>query len=103
MPKNPFTDVWQFLTAATPDHIELGSWRYLLGALFALLLIASIVIAWRNWSLDPEQRTGRHLGIWLVRTLVGCMWFEGMLWKLPLPALVRPAILDRANGITRGL
>jgi uncharacterized membrane protein YphA (DoxX/SURF4 family) len=86
MAKNPLTDLWQFLTAATPDHLELGPWRYLLGALFALLLIASVVIAWRNWSLDPEQRTGRHFGTWLVRTLVGCMWFEGMLWKLPLPA-----------------
>jgi hypothetical protein len=86
MPKNPITDVWQFLTAATPDHLELGSWRYLLGVLFAALLIASVVIAWRNWSSDPEQRTGRHFGTWLVRTLIGCMWFEGMLWKLPLPA-----------------
>ena len=86
MPKNPFTDVWQFLTAATPDHIELGPWHYLLGALFAALLIASVVVAWRNWSRDPEQRTGRHFGTWAVRTLTGCMWFEGMLWKLPLPA-----------------
>jgi len=23
--------------------------------------------------------------MWLSRVLVGCMWFEGMLWKLPLP------------------
>jgi uncharacterized membrane protein YphA (DoxX/SURF4 family) len=23
--------------------------------------------------------------MWFVRVLVGCMWFEGMLWKLPLP------------------
>lgn len=86
MAKNPFTDLWQFLTAATPDHLELGQWRYLLGALFMALLIASAVIARRNWALDPEQRTGRHFGTWLVRMLVGCMWFEGMLWKLPLPA-----------------
>jgi hypothetical protein len=83
---NPVTDAWQFLIAATPDHNELGQWRYLLGALFAALLIASCVIAWRNWSRDPEQRTGRHLGTWFVRTLIGCMWFQGMLWKLPLPA-----------------
>jgi uncharacterized membrane protein YphA (DoxX/SURF4 family) len=86
MPKNPFTDVWQFLSAATPDHLELGNWRYLFGTLFAALLIASAVIARRNWSRDPEQRTARHFGTWLVRTLTGCMWFEGMLWKLPLPA-----------------
>ena len=86
MPKNPITDVWQFLTASTQDHLDLGAWRFVLGALFLLLLIGSVVIAWRNWSADPEQRTGRHLGTWLVRTLIGCMWFEGMLWKLPLPA-----------------
>jgi uncharacterized membrane protein YphA (DoxX/SURF4 family) len=86
MPNNPITDIWQFLTAATPDHLELGNWRYLFGALFAGLLIASITIGLRNWSRDPEQRTGQHLGTWLVRTLIGCMWFQGMLWKLPLPA-----------------
>jgi len=86
MPKNPITDIWQFLTAATPDHLELGSWRFVLGVLFATLLLASVVVGWRNWSTDPEQRTGRHFGTWLVRTLIGCMWFEGMLWKLPLPA-----------------
>ena len=85
MPKNPITDIWQFITAATPDHLELGNWRYPIGMLFAALLIASVVIALRNWSRDPEQRTGRHFGTWLVRTLTGCMWFEGMLWKLPLP------------------
>jgi uncharacterized membrane protein YphA (DoxX/SURF4 family) len=85
MPKNPFTDIWQFLTAATPDHLELGNWRYLFGALFAALMIASVAVALRNWSRDPEQRSGRHFGTWLVRTLIGCMWFEGMLWKLPLP------------------
>jgi uncharacterized membrane protein YphA (DoxX/SURF4 family) len=86
MPKNPITDLWQFLIAATPDHLELGSWRYLLGVLFAALLIGSVAVAWWNWSRDPEQRTGRHLSTWAMRTLIGCMWFEGMLWKLPLPA-----------------
>ena len=85
MPRNPPTDIWQFLAAASPDHLELGHWRYVLGSLFAALLIGSIVIAFQNWARDPEQRTGCHLGTWLVRTLIGCMWFEGMLWKLPLP------------------
>jgi hypothetical protein len=83
---NPFSDAWQFLIAATPDHMLLGPWRFLLGGLFAALLIASILIAWRNWSVDPSQRSGRNLGTWVVRTLIGCMWFQGMLWKLPLPA-----------------
>lgn len=85
MPQNPFTNVWQFLTGATGDYNRLGNWHYLILALFWVLLIVSILIAIRNWREDPSQRTGRHLAIWLVRVLIGCMWFQGMLWKLPLP------------------
>jgi uncharacterized membrane protein YphA (DoxX/SURF4 family) len=85
MPKNPLTDVWQFLTASAGDYLRLGNWRYLILALFWALLLASIAVALQNWREDPAQRTGRHLGIWLVRVLIGCMWFQGMLWKLPLP------------------
>jgi uncharacterized membrane protein YphA (DoxX/SURF4 family) len=85
MPKNPITDVWQFLTATTSDYLALGGWRFLILALFWALMIVSLVVAFQNWQEDPGQRTGRHIGIWLVRVLIGCMWFEGMLWKLPLP------------------
>lgn len=85
MPQNPFTNVWQFLTGATGDYNRLGNWHYLILALFWVLLIVSILMAIRNWREDPSQRTGRHLAIWLVRVLIGCMWFQGMLWKLPLP------------------
>jgi hypothetical protein len=85
MPKNPFTDVWQFLTATTDDYLQLGAWRYLLVVYFYALLVVSIVVAVKNWREDPLQRTGRHLGTWGVRALIGCMWFESMLWKLPLP------------------
>jgi len=85
MPANPFTDIGHFLTATTGDYMRLGNWRYLILALFWVLLLAGIAIAIRNWSEDPAQRQGRHLGIWLVRMLIGCMWFQGMLWKLPLP------------------
>jgi hypothetical protein len=84
MPKI-FTDVWQFLTGTTGDYLHQGNWRFLILALFWTLLLASIAIAFRNWQEDSEQRTGRHFGIWLVRVLIGCMWFQGMLWKLPLP------------------
>lgn len=86
MPKNPLTDAWQFLTATTSDYMALGGWRYLILALFWVLIIASAVIAARNWNEDPDQRSGRHLATWVLRVLIGCMWFEGMLWKLPLPA-----------------
>jgi hypothetical protein len=85
MPTNPFTDVWHFLTATTSDYLHQGNWRYLILALFWALLLVSIAVALQNWREDPAQRTGQHLGIWLVRVLIGCMWFQGMLWKLPLP------------------
>ena len=86
MPRNPFTDVWQFLTAATDDYLSLGGWRYLFAALFLALLAGGLFVAIRNWREDPSQRTTTHVGTCAVRMLVGCMWFEGMLWKLPLPA-----------------
>ena len=85
MPKNPISDVWQFLTATTSDYLNLGGWRFVILALFWMLMIASVIVAFRNWKEDPTQRTGRNIGIYIVRVLVGCMWFEGMLWKLPLP------------------
>jgi uncharacterized membrane protein YphA (DoxX/SURF4 family) len=85
MPTNPFTDIWHFLTGTTDDYLHQGNWRYLILALFWALLAASIAIGVRNWREDPSQRTGRHLGVWLVRVLIGIMWFQGMLWKLPLP------------------
>jgi uncharacterized membrane protein YphA (DoxX/SURF4 family) len=85
MHSNPFTDVSHFLTATTNDFLKLGNWRYLVLALFWALLLAGIAIALQNWREDSAQRTSRHLGVWLVRVLIGCMWFQGMLWKLPLP------------------
>ena len=85
MPKSPLTDAWLFLTGTTHDHLSRGGWRYLLLALFWALLAASVLVAIRNWQEDPAQRTGTHVGTWAARVLVGTMWFEGMLWKLPLP------------------
>ncbi len=49
MPKNPFTDVWQFLTATTGDYLRLGNWRFLILALFWALLLAGIAVALQNW------------------------------------------------------
>jgi hypothetical protein len=70
----------------TEDYNALGSWKYLLVVLFLGLIGTSIFVAARNWQEDPSQRTGHHLATWFVRVLVGGMWFQGMLWKLPLPA-----------------
>lgn len=82
---DPFSDLWAFVIGNTDDHNALGWWKYLFVVLFLALVFASVVIAWRNWQQDPSQRTGRNLAIWFVRVLVGGMWFQGMLWKLPLP------------------
>src|SRR3954467_15149928 len=83
---NPFTDAWLFLIGQTPDHEALGLWKYLFVALFLALLAASIAIAVQNWREDPSQRIGTHVATWVMRVLIGCMWFQGMLWKLPFSA-----------------
>lgn len=85
MRTDPFTDSLHFLIGQTPDHEALGAWRYLLAALYWAALIGGTVVAFRAWSDDPAQRTGRNLGIWLMRMLIGTMWLQGSLWKLPLP------------------
>jgi uncharacterized membrane protein YphA (DoxX/SURF4 family) len=82
---NPFSDAWNFLIGNTDDHNALGNWKYLLIALFWALIIGCIAIAVRNWRDDPLQRTPRNIVIFLVRVLTGSMWFQGMIWKLPLP------------------
>jgi uncharacterized membrane protein YphA (DoxX/SURF4 family) len=85
MPDNPLNDAFLFFTGATNDYLTLGPWRFLLLALYWALLLGSIFLAFRNWQEDPAQRTGTHLGTAIVRIMIGTMWFEGMLWKLPLP------------------
>lgn len=85
MPKNPFTDLWSFLIGTTGDHLQLGGWRYLVVGLFTALIVVSLTFILRNWREDPAQRNAVCLGTCGVRVLIGCMWFEGMLWKLPLP------------------
>lgn len=85
MRTDPFHDSLMFLIGDTPDHAALGWAKYLLVLLYAALLIAGIAIAVRTWSHDPAQRTARNASIWLMRTFIGTMWFQGSLWKLPLP------------------
>ena len=84
MRTNPFYDAWLFLTGSTSDHENSGI-GWLLTALFLALLLASTWIAWRNWQQDPAQRTKEHLATWFMRVMIGAMWFQGSLWKLPLP------------------
>jgi hypothetical protein len=84
MRTNPFYDAWLFLIGRTSDHENSGV-GWLLTILFIALLLGSIWIARRNWREDPSQRTKEHLATWFMRVMIGVMWFQGSLWKLPLP------------------
>jgi uncharacterized membrane protein YphA (DoxX/SURF4 family) len=85
MRTNPFYDAWLFLIGQTEDHLALGPTRFLLVALYLGLLIASVWLAGKSWREDPSQRSATHLWTWLFRVLIGTMWFQSSLWKLPLP------------------
>ena len=85
MKVDPVADAWAFLIGATSDQETLGAARYVFVALFLALLAASALIARAVWRVDPAQRTAGHLSTWLFRILIGSMWFQGSLWKLPLP------------------
>jgi hypothetical protein len=54
MRTNPFSDAWLFLIGATDDHRALGVFQYVMVALFWALIIASVWIAFKNWSENSE-------------------------------------------------
>ena len=51
-----------------------GVWLLLLGG------AAAAVLAWRA---DPMQRSVRHIGIGALRVIIGVMWWQQSLWKIP--------------------
>ena len=72
MRPNPLQDVVQFLTRAewfTP--------------VFWLLLCGGVALAALAWRSDPAQRTPRAVALWVLRVLVGSMWWQQSLWKVP--------------------
>ncbi len=72
MRPNPLDDAVHFLTQ--PAWYTVVFW---------LLLLASLAIAVTVWRRDPAQRTARNLGIWCLRMLMGTMWWQQTLWKIP--------------------
>jgi uncharacterized membrane protein YphA (DoxX/SURF4 family) len=80
---NPFIDSLHFLMGDTGDFNRIGVAKYLLVSFLWLLLLTGFVVATINWREDPAQRNGRTVTLWIIRVLIGCMWFEGSLWKLP--------------------
>jgi uncharacterized membrane protein YphA (DoxX/SURF4 family) len=72
MRPNPFDDLIAFLTKSDwPTPV------------FWLLLLGSCAIAITAWRRVPEQRTARSLGIWVLRLIMGGMWWQQSLWKIP--------------------
>lgn len=35
------------------------------------------------WRGEPAQRTSGQVGIWLLRLVIGAMWWQQSLWKIP--------------------
>ena len=52
-------------------------------AAFWLLLLASVIIGALAWRGDPARRTPRELAVWGLRVLIGAMWWQQTLWKIP--------------------
>lgn len=72
MRQNPFTDA---LTAlADTDFPKPLFWLLLLGCATAAVLV---------WRRDPAQRSIEHIGRCLLRVIVGTMWWQQSLWKVP--------------------
>jgi uncharacterized membrane protein YphA (DoxX/SURF4 family) len=69
---NPLQDTIAFLTVT--------SWPT---AVFWLLLLGSVAGAAAAGRADPAQPTLRNLGSWVLRLLVGAMWWQQSLWKIP--------------------
>src|SRR5712672_3042349 len=72
MNHNPISDVIDFL--------QQPGWTT---AIFWLLGLASIAIALYVYLTIPAQRTLVHVSNWVFRLLIGCMWWQQTLWKLP--------------------
>jgi uncharacterized membrane protein YphA (DoxX/SURF4 family) len=72
MRPNPLHDAAHFLTQ--PGWFTPVFW---------LLLLASIVTATLVWRRDPAQRSPRNIGVWGLRMLMGAMWWQQTLWKVP--------------------
>jgi hypothetical protein len=41
-----------------------------------LLLVGSVTVAMLAWGANPAPRSTRHIGIWLLRLVLGAMWWQ---------------------------
>ena len=72
MNHNPISDTVQFMLQP--------AWTT---AIFWLLVLGSIAVAVHVYRTMPAQGTIEHVGNRVFRLLIGCMWWQQTLWKLP--------------------
>ena len=72
MKHNPYSDVVAFL--AKPGWTSDVFWA---------LLILSALVAVSAFATIPSQRRPVHVANWLFRVVIGSMWWQQTLWKLP--------------------
>jgi uncharacterized membrane protein YphA (DoxX/SURF4 family) len=80
MRTNPITDSLYFLFNSK------------LWWIFVILVVTSLVIAGFNLARDENQRNVKDISTYVMRFLVGCMWWQQSLWKLP------PTYTDLPDG-----
>jgi uncharacterized membrane protein YphA (DoxX/SURF4 family) len=74
MRQDPLTDALHFL---------MDTGKLWFTVVFWLLILGSAVVAFLAWRADPAQRNVRHVGIAILRFIIGCMWWQQSLWKIP--------------------
>jgi hypothetical protein len=64
---NPIHTFFFVLSGNVSDQLVLGEYRWFPVALYWVLLIGSVAIAYANWRMDATQRTGTHISIYAMR------------------------------------
>jgi len=74
MRENPIGNALAFLVATEKLWFTVIFW---------LLLLGSAAAAALTWRADPAQRSLHHIGYGLMRVIIGIMWWQQSLWKIP--------------------
>ncbi len=92
--RDPISDAFHFLTFRPLDaHGPVTTpWGALPIAFLWVLTIGAILIAARSWKAQSEQRNGRTIYFAFARFLLGVLWLQQTLWKLP------PTFTDQPDG-----
>jgi uncharacterized membrane protein YphA (DoxX/SURF4 family) len=72
MKATPLSDVLEFLVQPTWTTV-----------VYWLLILGSVAIAAYAAATIPGQRSWRNVSDWVLRFIIGSMWWQQTLWKLP--------------------